>query len=485
METRQYDVAVLGAGPGGYVAALRAAMRGARVCCIDAGRIGGTCLNVGCIPTKAMLHASELYYQISHAAELGITTGEPRLDSRALMQRTQKVVDNLRKGVAGLLKARKVDFIAGRGKLIAADAIEVAEGGMAAGSCRHADASRAGNDARHATFVKAKAIIIATGSRPARPEMLPWDSGHVITTDEATQSEQLPPAIAIVGGGVIGCEFATYYSELGVVTTVVEMMDRLVSTLDEDASRLISRSLAKRKVEVLTGARIVSARASADAVTLELDRGPGGQGKSIEAPCVLAAMGRPANTEDIGLEALGVAMDDAIIRVDDRCRTNVPGVYAIGDVAERRQYAHLASRMGVVAADNATGHDAADDRAVVPVGVYTHPEVAAVGMSEAQARAAGEIKVTRFPYLASGMAQAYAQTEGMVKLVADAATGRLLGGLIIGQHATDSIHEVALAVRKGMTVEDVAALIHAHPTFAEAIGEAAEGWLGMPIHTMH
>ena len=454
-----YDVAVIGGGPGGYAAALRAAVRGARVCLIEGAALGGCCLNVGCIPTKAMLHASRLKWEVERAKALGLGVAGVAVDGPVLMRRVAATVAGLSKGVGLLLKARKVDVIAGRGRLTAPDALAVEGAGWRG-------------------RVRAGAIIIATGSRPVRWDNLPWNSGRVLTTEEATTAGDLPGSVLIIGGGVIGCEFATFYSELGIPTTVVEMLDRLLPAMDEEASLAVARSLQARKVDVLTGTKVAAMSADGGGLTARL-----AGGRTVRAHCALLATGRAPNTEDIGLEELGIAMDGRIIRADDRCRTNVPNVYAAGDVAELRQYAHLATRMGIVAADNATGHDASDDRTVVPVGVYTHPEVAAVGLSEAEAlRQHLPARVSRFPYLASGMARACGQEEGQVKLVARADTGAILGAAIIGPHATDVVHEITLAMRAGLGVRQVAETIHAHPTFSEAVGEAAEAWLGLPLH---
>jgi dihydrolipoamide dehydrogenase len=303
-----------------------------------------------------------------------------------------------------------------------------------------------------------------------------------MTTDEAVRAGTLPQSIIILGGGVIGCEFATMYAELGIPTTVVEMLPSLVANLDADIVKAVTASLKKRGVNIIVGASITSASvvegdSGARSIRAEL------AGRQVlEASHLLAAVGRPPNTADIGLEQLGVAMDGKVIRVDDHCRTSVPNIYAIGDVAETRQYAHLASRMGLVAADNAAGKDARDDRAVVPAGMYTHPEVAIVGLSEKRAREQQpKVKVVSFPLMALGMARAYGQTEGFVKIIAQP-DGKVLGGAIVGAHATDTIHLIAAAIRHGQTVADLAELIHAHPTFAEAVGEAAELWLGLPVH---
>ena len=459
--TATYDVAVLGGGPGGYTAALRAALRGASVCIVEAGQLGGTCLNVGCIPTKAMLHASELAFAAGKAGPLGVNVGGVSIDGRAFMARTGKVVAQLRKGLTSLIKARKIDVVSGRGTLTSPGALQVTgDGGERA--------------------VKAKSIILATGARPARPAFAPQESPRVMTTDEAAAAEDLPESVIIVGGGAIGCEFATIYAECGIETHVVEMLPALLGGLDEDAVKVVTRSLKKRGVQIHTSAEITSMSAGDAGVTAEL-----ADGQSITAAAALVAVGRKPNTEDIGLETVGVAMSGGVVAVDERCRTSAGGLYAVGDAAEGRQYAHLAARMGAVAADNATGHNTSDDRTVVPACVYTHPQVASVGLGEAEAAElfAGA-KAQTFPLAASGMAQAAGEVDGLVKLIAHEDTGEILGGLVVGPSATDVIAAVATAMRGGLSVAQLAETIHAHPTFAEALGEEAGAWTGLPIHIL-
>jgi dihydrolipoamide dehydrogenase len=409
-----------------------------------------------------MLHASETFWHIRHAGEYGISVENPKIDAQAYMQRTAKVVSSLRNGVGFLLKKRKVDVINGRGTIVAPGTIDV-------------------ETPKGVQQVAAKAIIIATGGQPVRPGFLPWDCPHLMTTDEATTATDLPKSVLVLGGGVIGCEFATVYSELGIPTTIVEMLNNLVDNLDSDISKAVTESLKKRDVNIITGTKLVSVKQTQTGVVAELE-----DGRKIEAAKMLVSIGRKPNTQNIGLEKLGVKMEKGLVVVDNNCRTSVAGIYAIGDIAETRQYAHLASRMGVVAADHATGHHAAgDDRTVVPTGIYTHPEAATVGLSEAQAKQRhGNIRVARFPYSASGMAQAYGQTEGLVKLIADVELGSILGAVVIGPHATDIIQEIAVAMRSELTIEEIAETIHPHPTFTEAVGEAAEAWLGLPLHTI-
>ena len=455
-----YDVAILGSGPGGYVAALRAALRGARTCVIEKGDLGGVCLNVGCIPTKAMLYGSHVYRGLGEVERFGLSAGPRDVDGPAFMKRVAGVVDGLCKGVAGLLKKRNVDVLRGRGRLVGRDRLAVETG----------DGTRE---------VQARAIILATGSSPVRPGFASWDSDRFWTTDEATTADFLPESALIVGGGVIGCEFATIYAELGIPTTVVEMLDRLLPTLGEDASEAVRRSLEDCGVEILTASKIASMEATGGGVTATLEGG-----RTLEADRALVAVGRAANLHDLGLEDVGVACEGGIIRVDDACRTSVEGIYAVGDCAAKLQYAHLASRMGIVAADNATGHPASDPLDIVPQVVYTHPEIATVGQTAAEARAAGrDVRAARFPLQASGIARAYDETDGEVELVAETAHGEILGGRVVAARAADIIQEITLAMRNELTVEELADTIHPHPTFGEAVHEAAELWLGFPVHT--
>lgn len=456
----QFDVAVIGGGPGGEAAALRAALRGANVCLIEMADLGGACLNVGCMPTKTLLAASGSFSQAKGALPDGIPLSP---NGPAVMRRVDEVVGNLRQAVTRKLGTRKnITIIHGRARFVGKDTltVETAEG---------------------ESTVNAKSIIIATGARPARPGFLPWDSPRVITSDEASRMSDLPESVIVLGGGVIGCEFATAYAEFGIPTTVVEMLDTLLCGLEKEASQAVSDSLTGRGAEVLVGTKIVSVKADntkVEAVTED--------GKTISAAYMLVAVGRQPNVDDLGLELAGVETADGIIPVDDHCRTNVPNIYAIGDVAERQQYAHLAAKMGGVAADNATGHETADDRRIVPIGAYTHPEIASVGLGEQlakeeAARKGFKVRVLRYSLKNSGIAMCYDQTEGMVKLIIDNATGRILGATWIGPHATDLIHELTLAMRHELTVEQLAETIHAHPTFQEALAGAIEPWVTQSI----
>jgi len=454
-----YDVAILGAGPGGMAAALQVARRGRTACVVESGHAGGTCLNVGCMPTKAMLAGSGVCRQIGSCDKYGLSASEPKVDAKAFMRRVAEAVSTLRDKTDKVLSASKqITLVRGRGRLVDANTLAV----------RTDDGE---------VSVSARSIVIATGSRAARPNFLPWDGDCVITSDEATTADDLPRSVLIIGGGVIGCEFATVYSELGIKTYVVEMLDQLLPGLDKEASAAAATSLADRNVEVLTGRRVASVTPDGDEASVELD-----DGRTIRVHRVLVAVGRETNIADIGLRDVGVETDDGIITVDERCRTNIDNIYAVGDVAEARQYAHLADRMGVVAADNAMGHELADDRTVVPTGAYTHPEIASVGLNLAEAKASfGSARVYRYSYKTGGMALVTGQTEGQVKLIADPDSGKIYGALWIGPHATDMIVEVALAMRNGLGLKHIAETIHPHPTFQEALAVIAEAWATQAI----
>ena len=455
---KNYDVVVLGAGPGGIAAAATAARSGAKVCLIEPGKAGGVCLNVGCMPSKALLAAADLAWRSRTAGSVGLGAVEPSVDGAALMARVRDVVaELLARQEKSLARVENLELIAGRGRLIGPKTVEVTgvSGGDGAGE------------------VAAGAIVLATGASPVRPDFLPWDSGLVWTSEEAVVAADLPPEVLVVGGGVIGCELATAWAELGSRVVLVEMLDRLLAPFDAEASKAVAESLEERGVGVVTGRKVAGMAARDGRLTTTLD-----DGRSFSTDRAMAAVGRRANVADLGLEAAGVQLDAGIVPVDDRCRTNVEGVYAVGDIAEARQYAHLAERMGQVAGANAVGDHVSDDRTVVPGGVYTHPEVAAVGLTHAEAKERfGKVGVFRYVYSGSGTALVYGEAAGQLKVVADPESGAIHGALWIGPHAVDLIGELAVAMRAGLTLEDVARTIHPHPTFEEATSVVAESFL--------
>jgi len=458
----KFDCAIIGAGPGGYVAALRAARRGLNTVLIEKDHLGGTCLNWGCIPTKALLHVSQLFSETRSAEAVGISVGQVQLDYGKVTAFKNKVVQDLRGGIASLLKNLKVQVVAGTAKLTSPDTIAVTDGSGKASEIRSAN------------------LIIATGTEPAKLPAFPFDGQQVMNTNDVLAMTSLPSSILIVGGGIAGCEFATMFSEFGLEVTVVELLDSLLPGLDADISKLISRVFKQKKISVHTSAKIVRMSKSAKAVTAELS-----DGRKLTAQRALVAVGRTTNLSALNLQSAGVANDGRFIKVDQRCRTNVPNIWAIGEVAGAMPLAHVASKMGLVAVENIAGGEVTEDLSVVPVGVFTHPEIGFVGLTEAQARDKGlNIKVSRFPLEASGIARAYRQTTGFVKIVADEGTGEIIGACMVGAHAADVIQQVALAMKTECTVRELVETIHTHPTFSEALAEAGEAWLGQPLHSI-
>ena len=468
--TSQKHIAILGAGPGGYVAAIRAAQLGARVTVVEREALGGVCLNWGCIPSKALLAVVELGDQLKKAAEMGLTgIGTIGYDPVKMVARKHAVVSTLRRGIATLLKSWNIMHLEGRGELLDQRTLRVvAPDGTA-------------------TSVSADIIILATGSSWPNLPQFPIDGRQIITSREALELSVVPASLLIIGGGVEGCEFASLYSGLGAHVTVVELLPRLLPTEDEDISTLMTRELKKRGVEILAGTSVESWMKQADCVTATLK-----DGATVTGQQILVSVGRGFNTRDIGLERVGVELGRrGEVLVDESLQTNVPGIYAIGDVTGKAMLAHVASAQGKVAAARALGHQARINYEVIPAGIFTLPEIGRVGLTEAQARSrcetqggdpARDLKVGRFRYLASGKAQATGDTTGLFKLIADGRTGMLWGAHIVGRHASDLIHEAALAMEAGIPASRVAAMIHAHPTLAEGLMEAAEDLSGDAIH---
>jgi dihydrolipoamide dehydrogenase len=465
-------IAILGAGPGGYVAAIRAAQLGARVTVIEQQALGGVCLNWGCIPSKALLSVIELGDKLKKAEDLGILLpGPPRYDLARMVARKNKVVASLVKGIATLFNAWKIEVVEGRGTLVDARTIAVT---AKDGAQRQ---------------VQADAILIATGSSWPQLAQFPVDGTTIITSKQALDLESAPPRMIILGAGVEGCECASLFSGLGTQVTMVELQSAVLPLEDEEVSVLMARELKKRGVDVRTGTTIQEAQVREGIVTAQLK-----DGSTVEAEMLLVSIGRGFQSRDIGAEAAGVALGKrGEILVDDRMETNVPGVYAIGDVVGKAMLAHVASAQGKVAVENIMGHPTKIRYEVIPAGIFTLPEVGRVGLTERQAReqaqAAGQdpeqaVKVGRFRYAALGKAQATGDITGLFKVIADAATGKLLGAHIVGAHAADLIHEAALAMETGATVSQIAHMIHAHPTLAEGFLEAVEDVEGCAIHQM-
>jgi len=454
---------IIGAGPGGYVAAIRAAQKGAQVTVVEDREVGGTCLNWGCIPTKTLIASAEALERARRAAEFGIEiSGHVGYNLAKIRERKDKVVSIQVKGVRALFKSRGITLIMGRGSLLSPDVV------------RAVQKDGATQD------IKSDKIIIATGSRPARIPAFSFDGETVLTSDDAVQMKSVPKSLLIVGAGVIGCEFAFIYHALGSEVTMVEMMPGALSSEDEEMSEIIERELKKAKIKLLANVKVENVRKSPDGLMLSKLS----DGREIATEKILVSIGRSMNTENMGLESVGVQKGTrGEILVNEKMETNIPGVYAIGDVVGKVMLAHVASRQGIVAAENMLGGNARMDYTVVPAGIFTMPEVGSVGLRENQAAEKGiKVKVGRFPYRGLGKAHAMGEIAGMVKIIADQATDKVIGVHICGAHATDMIHEGALAIRIGVTAKELGSMIHTHPTLSEAVMEASEDVHGMAIH---
>ena len=463
-------LAILGAGPGGYVAAIRAAQLGARVTVIENQALGGVCLNWGCIPSKALLSVVELGDKAKKAKDFGIQLSGPvTYDPAVMVARKNKVVSTLVKGIATLFKTWNIEHVEGTGELLDARTIRVTK----------PDGTE--------TRVVADGVIIATGSSWPNLPLFPIDGTQIITSKQALDLSRIPVSLLIVGGGVEGCEFASLYSGLGTQVTLVELVPRLLPLEDEEISQMMERELKKRGVDIRTGVTVDQIVRQPDLVTAHLR-----DGLSLNVEQVLVSVGRGFNSRGIGLEKAGVQVGTrGEIVVNERMETNVPGVYAIGDVVGKAMLAHVASAQGKVAVENFMGRPRTIDYDVIPTGIFTLPEIGRVGLTEQQARdrcvAAGKdpqqsVKVGRFRYGGLGKAQATGDIQGLLKVVADAESDRILGVHILGAHAADLVHEAALAMHLGATVSRVAEMIHAHPTLAEGLMEAMEDVHGHAIH---
>ena len=454
-----FDLIVTGSGPGGYVAALRAAQLGASVALVEERDLGGTCLNRGCIPTKAMIESARVLSAVKHAQQFGIQGASGQVDYPAVMKRKDAVVSRLRSGLSLLLRTGKVAVLAGRARIVDAHTVEVAA-------------------ADGATRIEGRKLLVATGSEPARPKIFAFDNPRVLTSDEALGLSQLPASALVIGGGYIGCEFASLWAEFGSKVTLVEMLPGLLGLADADVSREMERSLARQRVKVLTGAKVEKMTASGDSVACELSAG-----KSVEADVALVAVGRKLNSDLDGLAALGVRLDRGAVAVDALGRTNVEGVSAVGDVTGKVMLAHYASEQGVIAAEHLFGGEPHPESLdAVPNCVFTLPEIASVGLTEAEARAShGGIRVGRFPFAALGKAVASGETAGFVKVIGDG-SGTILGVHMVGSHVTSMIGEAALAMRLKLKMDELVHTIHAHPTMPEALHEAALDFFGRALH---
>lgn len=449
------DVCVIGTGPGGYIAAVRAAQLGLKTAVVEREEVGGICLNRGCIPTKAMLRSAEVMQTMQHSADYGILADNVRLDFSKVIERREKVVKQLTGGVAGLFKSYNIELIRGSGKLGQGGKVTV-------------------TGASEET-VNARNVIVATGSVPAKLPIPGGDNPSVIDSDGALALTEVPGSMLVIGGGAVGSEWANVFATFGTKVTLVEMLPTLLPLEDEEMGKTLQRSFQRQGITVHTEAKVEAIETGDDGKAVGILTLKDGTQERISADKVLVGVGRKPNTTGLGLEEIGAKMDRrGFVEIDEQLRTSLPNVFAIGDVTGKQLLAHLASHQGVVAAENIAGHGVNMDYKVVPACTYTHPEVASVGLSEKKAREAGyDVKIGRFPFLANGRALTHGESEGLVKVVADAKYGELLGVHIIGPQASELIPEAALGIRLEATLEDIQGTIHAHPTMAEAVMEAA------------
>lgn len=463
MSDPTFDIAILGGGPGGYVAALHAAAKGARVALVERDRVGGTCVTVGCIPSKALLDSGHLFHAATHGAAHGISFQGASFDLAKAVARKDAVVARLVGGIEGLLRTRKVELVRGEGTLVAPNEIEV----------RSAAGARA---------VRARAVIVATGSKVGVPPIAGLADAAPLDNVGALALSSAPRRLIVIGGGVIGLELGTFFAEIGSAVTVLEMLPQPIAFAEPDLVRALMRSLQARGVSVRTSAKVAEVRRSGTIVTVtaEID----GKAETFEGDEVLLGAGRVANLS--GVEHAGFAVNKLGITVDGRMRTSVDGIWAIGDcVGEARapKLAHVASTQGEVAVDVILGEDSTMNYDVVPNVVYTHPELAQVGLTEAQAKERhGAIGVARFPFAASGRALALGESDGMLKLITSGADRRIVGVHVLGAQASELISEAALAIRVEATAGDLIATMHAHPTLAETLREAALVAEGRSVH---
>jgi len=459
MATHKADVAIVGTGPGGYVAAIRCAQLGLSVIAVEDDRPGGVCLNWGCIPTKSLLRNAEVVHLVERAADFGITVGEVRADYAAAVKRSRGVADRMAKGVEFLFRKNKVTLLAGRGVLKTPTTVEVT--------------GPAGVDT-----IEARAVILATGSEPKSLPGIAIDEERVLSSNGAVRQERRPASLVVIGAGAVGVEFADVYRAYGTEVTILEALPRLVPVEDEEVSAFLARIFGRRGITVKTGVKVNGVSPGGAGVVVETDAG------KFEAEQVLMAVGRGARVKDVGLQAIGVAMERGFVRVSTKMETSVKGVYAVGDMARPPLLAHKAMAEGVVAAETIAGRDPRPiDYGNVPSCTYCRPQIASIGLSEARARENGrDVTIGKFPFTANGKAVALGETDGFVKVVADKATGEILGVHIVGPEATEMIHEFAVGRTLEATLEEIIHTIHAHPTLSEASLEATLAALGQAIH---
>ena len=461
----RYDVVIIGAGPGGYVAAIRAAQLGLKTACIESrASLGGTCLNIGCIPSKALLQSSEKFAEAGHAlAEHGVRVGEIGLDLAAMMGRKDKVVTTLTRGVEFLFRKNKVDWLKGKARIVAPGRLAITGADGAAGE------------------IEATSIIIATGSESTRLPGIDVDEKRIVSSTGALSLDRVPERLTVIGGGYIGLELGSVWQRLGAKVTVVEVLDHIVPNMDRELGGALQRVLTRSGLDFKLGAKLVGLRDTNDGLSLELE---GAERQTLAADVVLVSIGRRPYTEGLGLEDVGVALDQqGRVVVDDGFATNVPGIYAIGDVIRGPMLAHKAEEEGIALAERLAGQKSRVDYDAIPAVIYTWPEVASVGRTEEELKAATvPYRTGKFPFTANPRARTNGYTEGFVKILAERETDRVLGVHIIGPDAGTMIAEAVLAKEFGASAEDIARTCHAHPTLSEALKEAALAVDGRAIH---
>ncbi len=462
-----YDVVVIGAGPGGYVCAIRAAQLGKKVAIVDRQWLGGVCLNVGCIPSKALLRNAEIAHLLREGGkDFGFEVQGLKLDFPAAVKRSRQVSDRLVKGVGFLMKKNAIDVHMGAATFTDAHTLEVT-----------------GKDGAK-TSLKAKDIVIATGSSPMMIPGVQADGKAVLTYLEAILQERLPKSVVVIGASAIGCEFATVWNGYGVAVTLVEMLPRVAPLEDEEASKELAKAFTKRGIKVMAGTKVEGVEVGGPGVRVRV-AGPDGA-QVIEAEQALVAIGVKPNSQGLGLETLGVKLSPrGMVEIDERMATNVPGVWAIGDVTGKLMLAHVASAMGVVCAENIAGAPTVTlDYEAMPRAIYSQPQVASFGLTEAQAKERGlEVKVGRFPFQANGKALGFGEYAGWVKIVTEAKYGEILGAHLVGPEVTELLPELTVARMMELTPAEIARNVHAHPSLSEALMEAAHAAEGHPIHT--
>lgn len=454
-----YDIAVLGSGPGGYPAAIRAAQSGKTVALIEAKEVGGTCLNRGCIPSKTLIANAEVLHKIQEAEQYGITVGEISFEYDKMVDRKDGVVGKIRKSLEGLIASNKITLIHGYGKLTSPNTIKVI-----------------GKDN---VEIHADKIIIATGSEPRNMPAFPFDYKKVHDSTSLLEMRQLPKKLAIIGGGVIGCEFASLYAIMGVEVTILEMLPRIIPMEAEVLSTALTKAFTRKGITVRTGVKVEGIDTSGKGIRVLI-----AGSEAVEADIALVAVGRKLNTTDIGLDKAGIApLDNGMIPVDQHMETPVSGIYAIGDIASKWWLAHVATHQGIVAADNAVGKKAVMNYLAVPSVIFTSPEIASVGLSlEAALEKGYQARVGNFPFQALGKSQASLHTDGFAQIIIDKPTGQVLGAQVVGYEAASMIAEMTVVIANELTVECITETIHAHPTIAEAWMEAAFLSEDAPLH---